>query len=85
MWNHSLMAPVILSKVGKHIKYKKYALINKVSVSVFYFCRSPENLVTSLHSFVGLKCHLLSKVTRFGQISLFPYWHLLSAALYGLL
>lgn len=40
VWNQSLTAPMILSGVGKHIKYKNYALINKVSVSVFYFCKN---------------------------------------------
>lgn len=82
MWNQSLAAPVTLSGVGKHMKYKKYTLIIKVAASVFYFSvKNRVNLITSLHSFVCLECHLLFSVTRFAKISAFPYQHLLSAGL----
>lgn len=82
MWNQSLTAPVILSGVGKHIKYKKYTLINKVSAFVFYFSvKTTENLITFLHSFVCLECHLLFSVTAFAKISLFPYQLLLPPGL----
>lgn len=63
-------------------KKKNKPLINKVSASDFYFSvKTTENLITSLHSFVCLECHLLFSVTRFAKISLFTYQHLLSAGL----
>lgn len=52
-------------------------LITRFHSQFFISLKTPENL-TTLHSFVALKCHLLSRVTRCGQISPFPYWHLLS-------
>lgn len=85
MWNQSLTALVILSGVGKHIKYKKYTLNNKAVGSGFYFSvKATENLITSLHRFVCLECHLLFSVTRLAKMSLFTYQHLLSAGLHCL-
>lgn len=82
MRNQSLTAPVILSGVGKHIKYKKYTLVNKVFAFVFYFSvKNTENLITFLHSFMCLECHLLFSVTAFAKISLFPYRLLLPPGL----
>lgn len=86
-----------LTGVGKHIKYKIQKpkqtkqkknhppLINRFSYCVFYVSvKTTENLITSLHSFVCLECHLLFSVMRFAKIALFPCQHLLSAGLYCL-
>lgn len=65
-----------------HKVQKKYTPINKVSACVFYFSvKITENLITPLHSFVCLECHLLFSVMRFAKIALFPCQHLLSAGL----